>query len=95
VQLIVLDIISGCEEELFSSDLLMADDTDFGLLSSLNSTPLSTPVKEESMKDLDIKQEAVTPPLFSSSNNNSPQQRGVQVTFKIKCLLNKSLNLRS
>ncbi|XP_059484722.1 sterol regulatory element-binding protein 1 isoform X2 [Neocloeon triangulifer] len=73
------DIISGCEEELFSSDLLMADDTDFGLLSSLNADAMTTPVKDElKANDLEIKKEVVTPPLFTNSNSNSPQLRAQQ-----------------
>ncbi|CAB3377525.1 Hypothetical predicted protein [Cloeon dipterum] len=73
------DIISGCEDDLFSSDLLMADDTDFGLLNNINADAIMTPVKDESsLKDFDIKQEVVTPPMFTNSNSNSPLQRAQQ-----------------
>lgn len=78
-----IDIISGCEEELFSGDLLMTDDTDFGLLSNMSSTPFTTPIKEETMPEFEIKQEVATPP-FPNSNNNSPHQRAQQVLLIFK-----------
>jgi hypothetical protein len=78
-----LDIISGCEDELFSGDLLMTDDTDFGLLSNMNSTPFTTPIKEESMPEFEIKQEVAAPPFPNSNSNNSPHQRAQQVLLII------------
>lgn len=73
------DIISGCEDELFSGDLLMTDDTDFGLLSTMSSTPFTTPIKEETMPEFEIKQEVAAPTFASTNSNNSPQQRAQQV----------------